>query len=82
MFKESADPDSRLIMLHDIFESKKAIYLLMDKLKGPNLMSYHTFGLSIKEKELRKILKQSLDILQQLKNLDILHTDIRPESLI
>lgn len=71
-----------MISLYEVYEGEQHIYLVMDLLSGGELFDRIIEGKVCTEENAYEIIRQLLDVLLTLKNLDIVHRDIKPQNLI
>ncbi|CAG9321517.1 unnamed protein product [Blepharisma stoltei] len=71
-----------IIKLHRVYESDTHIYLVLDYIKGGNLLSrLHARG-PISEKQSKKFMEKLLGLLNYLEERDIVHRDIKLENIL
>mmetsp|Transcript_22053 Transcript_22053/g.43825 ORF Transcript_22053/g.43825 Transcript_22053/m.43825 type:complete len:352 (-) Transcript_22053:442-1497(-) len=70
------------ISLHEIFESKKSVYLVMELLTGGELFDRIVQKGTFSEKEASDVLKCIVSAMQYLHGIGIVHRDLKPENLL
>jgi len=68
--------------LYEIYEGTKKVYLVLEYLKGGELLSYINSSDHYSEEIAQKIMKYLLNALAYCHELGIVHRDIKPENLI
>jgi serine/threonine protein kinase len=75
--------NSHVIGVHDLFEENGTAYYVMDFIDGLSLAEkMEKTGSAIAEKEVREILRQILDALQEVHQKDIWHLDLKPSNIM
>ncbi|CAD8074652.1 unnamed protein product [Paramecium sonneborni] len=69
--------------IHEVYEDEKKVYVLVDLLKGGELVSQIEKQVKIYDESLvRKLIYNLLDALIYIKERKVIHRDIKPENLI
>ena len=71
-----------VIQLHQIFESKKKIYLITELLQGGELFDRIVERGSFSEADASVLMKSIVEALQYLHSKGIVHCDLKPENLL
>ncbi|KAJ3300449.1 hypothetical protein HK104_000507 [Borealophlyctis nickersoniae] len=71
-----------IVTLHDLYETDSHIYLVTDLATGGELFDQIFAKGSYTEKDASALVKQLLNALAYLHNLDIVHRDLKPENLL
>lgn len=74
--------NKHLIQFEEIHETSRNLYIVMELIRGPSLLLIHSLGLLPTETELKMVLKQTLTGMKHMHDKNIVHRDIKPESLI
>jgi serine/threonine protein kinase len=69
-----------IVKLHDFIQGKDKSHLVLDELPYGNLKEY--FGKRLTEVEIKKIVKQCLQILSRCHGHNIVHNDVKPENFM
>ncbi|XP_031720894.1 death-associated protein kinase 3 [Anarrhichthys ocellatus] len=73
---------SNIITLHDIFENKADVILILELVSGGELFDFLAEKESLTEEEATQFLKQILDGVQYLHSKRIAHFDLKPENIM
>ncbi|XP_042285575.1 death-associated protein kinase 3 [Thunnus albacares] len=73
---------SNIITLHDIFENKTDVILILELVSGGELFDFLAEKESLTEEEATQFLKQILDGVQYLHSKRIAHFDLKPENIM
>lgn len=73
---------SNIITLHDIFENKTDVILILELVSGGELFDFLAEKESLSEEEATQFLKQILDGVQYLHSKRIAHFDLKPENIM
>uniref|UniRef100_A0A8C6L186 non-specific serine/threonine protein kinase n=1 Tax=Nothobranchius furzeri TaxID=105023 RepID=A0A8C6L186_NOTFU len=73
---------SNIITLHDIFENKTDVILILELVSGGELFDFLAEKESLTEEEATQFLKQILDGVQYLHVKRIAHFDLKPENIM
>nr|CAG8587692.1 11466_t:CDS:2 [Entrophospora candida] len=68
--------------LHDLYETKDGVYIITDLASGGELFNQLLLKGSYTEEDAANLLKQLLEGVQYLHDLDIVHRDLKPENLL
>ncbi|KAI9020016.1 kinase-like domain-containing protein [Phycomyces nitens] len=71
-----------VVSMHDLYESKEAVYIVTDLASGGELFTQLLDRGSYTEKDASNLMKQVLEGLSYLHSQDIVHRDIKPENLL
>ncbi|KAI9250192.1 kinase-like domain-containing protein [Phascolomyces articulosus] len=71
-----------IVSMHDLYESKEAVYIVTDLASGGELFQQLLQKGSYTEKDASNLVKQMLEGLAYLHDNDIVHRDIKPENLL
>ncbi|KAI8970300.1 kinase-like domain-containing protein [Mycotypha africana] len=71
-----------IVSMHDLYESKDAVYIVTDLASGGELFQQLLNKGSYTEKDASNLTKQMLEGLQYLHARDIVHRDMKPENLL
>eukprot|EP00347_Sterkiella_histriomuscorum_P020375 403338048 len=71
-----------IVHIHEVFEDKDKLYLLLDYFKGGNLKQYVQKYGKLSEEEVKPIIIQILKTLDTLQEALIIHRDIKPENIL
>nr|XP_033812863.1 death-associated protein kinase 3 [Geotrypetes seraphini]XP_033812864.1 death-associated protein kinase 3 [Geotrypetes seraphini]XP_033812866.1 death-associated protein kinase 3 [Geotrypetes seraphini] len=71
-----------IITLHDIFENKTDVVLILELVSGGELFDFLAEKESLTEEEATQFLKQILDGVQYLHSKRIAHFDLKPENIM
>eukprot|EP01084_Bolivina_argentea_P273943 466773_1 len=77
----SLDHDN-IVQLHEVYEDRNYIYLVMDYLSGGELFKHITDNDSLNENEAAKITKQILNALSYMQMNNICHLDLKPDNIM
>lgn len=70
-----------IVRIHDIFEENNTAYIVMEYLKGGNLLDRIPEN-GMKEEHALDIIRQVCDALKYIHTQDILHLDIKPKNIL
>lgn len=70
------------VQLHEMFETKKKLYMVMELLTGGELFDRIVAKGSYSEKEASELLKCITEAIQYLHSIGVVHRDLKPENLI
>lgn len=70
------------VQLHEMFESKKKLYMVMELLTGGELFDRIVAKGSYSEKEASELIKDIATAIQYLHGIGVVHRDLKPENLI
>ena len=74
---------SHIVKVHDLFEENGTAYYVMDFIDGESLAErLKRIGVPLPETEVRKILLQILDALQEVHQQEIWHLDLKPGNIM
>ncbi|KAI1882653.1 hypothetical protein AGOR_G00237100 [Albula goreensis] len=73
---------SNIITLHDVFENKTDVILILELVSGGELFDFLAEKESLSEEEATQFLKQILDGVQYLHSKRIAHFDLKPENIM
>ncbi|KAF3698771.1 Death-associated protein kinase 3 [Channa argus] len=73
---------TNIITLHDIFENKTDVILILELVSGGELFDFLAEKESLTEEEATQFLKQILDGVQYLHSKRIAHFDLKPENIM
>ncbi|XP_060729638.1 death-associated protein kinase 3 [Tachysurus vachellii] len=73
---------SNIITLHDIFENKTDVILILELVSGGELFDFLAEKESLSEEEATQFLKQILDGVHYLHSKHIAHFDLKPENIM
>uniref|UniRef100_A0A3Q3D3L7 non-specific serine/threonine protein kinase n=1 Tax=Hippocampus comes TaxID=109280 RepID=A0A3Q3D3L7_HIPCM len=73
---------SNIITLHDIFENKTDVILILELVSGGELFDFLAEKESLSEEEATQFLKQILDGVHYLHSKRIAHFDLKPENIM
>ncbi|XP_063074518.1 death-associated protein kinase 3 [Engraulis encrasicolus] len=73
---------SNIITLHDIFENKTDVILILELVSGGELFDFLAEKESLTEEEATQFLKQILDGVNYLHSKQIAHFDLKPENIM
>uniref|UniRef100_A0AAY3ZVG1 non-specific serine/threonine protein kinase n=1 Tax=Denticeps clupeoides TaxID=299321 RepID=A0AAY3ZVG1_9TELE len=73
---------SNIITLHDIFENKTDVIIILELVSGGELFDFLAEKESLTEEEATQFLKQILDGVQYLHSKRIAHFDLKPENIM
>lgn len=71
-----------LLKLFQVYETKHSIYLVLEVLKGGELIKKIKEKSLYQEKDIAKIIRNILDALNHLHEIGIMHRDLKPENLL
>lgn len=71
-----------IISLHEVYETENSLYLVMELLKGGNMISYLTNKKKIPEEEARIFLCALLKAVAHMHEKGVMHRDIKPENIL
>ena len=74
--------NKHLIKMHEMFESKHSIYLIIDYIEGQTLSEILKQRKKLKEIDVKRILKGLLDGIKEMQDKNIMHRDIKPENIL
>ncbi|MFT7808786.1 death-associated protein kinase 3 [Arapaima gigas] len=73
---------TNIITLHDIFENKTDVILILELVSGGELFDFLAEKESLTEEEATQFLKQILDGVHYLHSKNIAHFDLKPENIM
>lgn len=71
-----------IVNLHEVYESSGHIYLVMEYLKGGNLLHHLKKRKTYSEKDAAFLIMQALEVLDYCHSRSIIHRDLKPENLM
>ncbi|CAI2167651.1 14242_t:CDS:2 [Funneliformis geosporum] len=71
-----------IVKLHDLIETKKAVYIITDLASGGELFNHLIKKGSYTEKDASNLVKQILEGVAYLHDHEIVHRDLKPENLL
>ncbi|CAO3688312.1 unnamed protein product [Umbelopsis vinacea] len=71
-----------VVSMHGLYESKEAVYIVTDLASGGELFTQLLAKGNYTEKDASAMVKQVLEGVEYLHNLDIVHRDLKPENLL
>ncbi|KAG2173431.1 hypothetical protein INT44_008783 [Umbelopsis vinacea] len=71
-----------VVSMHGLYESKDAVYIVTDLAGGGELFTQLLAKGNYTEKDASAMVKQILEGVEYLHNLDIVHRDLKPENLL
>lgn len=71
-----------VIELKEVFETDNSLYLIMELLKGGNMISYLNPSKKIPENEIRIFMTALLKAVSHMHEKGIMHRDIKPENIL
>ena len=75
--------NKHLVHVHDMFEENNTVYYVMDFVKGESLASYmERQAKPLTEEQVRYILDQLLDGLEEIHQKQIWHLDLKPDNIM
>jgi serine/threonine protein kinase len=73
---------SNIIRLYEVYESRGSVYLVLEMLRGGELMEKISKMGSYDEQDAKMILGNILKALRYLHNKKIMHRDLKPENIL
>lgn len=71
-----------IVNLHEVYEQKSLVLLVMDLLEGQKLSSAIKYGDKFSEKQVCFMMDQLTKALDHLRSLNVVHRDIKPSNII
>ncbi len=71
-----------LLRLFHVYETKHSIYLVLEVLKGGELIKKIKEKSLYEEKDISRIMKNIIEALEHLHDIGIMHRDLKPENLL
>ncbi|XP_002739535.1 calcium/calmodulin-dependent protein kinase type 1D-like [Saccoglossus kowalevskii] len=71
-----------IVKLHDIYENKATVYLIMDLVSGGELFDRIVEKGSYTERDAADLIRQVLEAVKYLHDCGIVHRDLKPENLL
>jgi len=71
-----------IVKLYEVYEGEKHIYLIMEYIKGGNLLSHLKEIKTYTEKDAAFLITQALEVLDYCSSKNIIHRDLKPENLM
>jgi len=71
-----------IVALHDLFETKNAVYIITDLASGGELFTELLLQRSFTEKDAAHLIRQVLEGVAYLHDHEIVHRDLKPENLL
>jgi len=71
-----------VVALHDLFETKNAVYIITDLASGGELFTELLLQRSFTEKDAAHLIRQVLEGVAYLHDHEIVHRDLKPENLL
>uniref|UniRef100_A0A3B3CIG6 BR serine/threonine kinase 2 n=1 Tax=Oryzias melastigma TaxID=30732 RepID=A0A3B3CIG6_ORYME len=75
-------PHPHVLKLHDVYENKKYLYLVLEHVSGGELFDYLVKKGRLTPKEARKFFRQIMSALDFCHSHSICHRDLKPENLL
>ena len=73
---------SSIVNLHEIYEQKNNVMIVMDLLEGRNFSDVINSGEKFNDKQIFSMINQLTSALNHLRSLNIVHRDIKPANII
>jgi len=71
-----------IIQLHDVFESRTYVFLVLELCKNGELFDYLTSVVTLSEKKTKNVMKQLFESIEFIHSKGIVHRDIKPENIL
>jgi serine/threonine protein kinase len=71
-----------IVKLYEVYEGKEHIYLIMEYIKGGNLLSHLKQIKTYTEKDAAFLIMEVLEVLDYCHSKNIMHQDLKPENLM
>jgi serine/threonine protein kinase len=72
----------RIVKLYEVYENDISIFLVLEYLKGGELLQFMRNKGLLTEKDASMVIKSTLEALEYCHRLKIVHRDLKPENLI
>ena len=74
--------NNNVLKLYEVYETKNSLYLVLELIKGGELLRAVSKKKQFKEIDLKLLMKNLLTSLKHIHSKDILHRDIKPDNLL
>ena len=74
--------NQNLLKLYEVFETKNSLYLVLELIKGGELLKSVSKRKLFKENDLKLLMKKLLISLKDLHSKNIIHRDLKPDNLL
>ena len=74
--------DENVILLHESFETRSFIFLVLEFCPQGELFDYMTRVVTVSSKKTRQIMHRLLSVLAHMHSKFIVHRDIKPENIL
>jgi len=71
-----------IVKLYEVYESASHIYLIMEYIKGGDLLHHLKTKFIYSEKDAAYLIMQALEVLNYCHSRNIIHRDLKPENLM